>query len=194
MKKVGWLARKDLYCKRWPVVVALLFMGWVALSSVPSESFDAVPEKNAGRGGPIRVTSDTVESDHRMGWMEFKGNVKATQEDVIITADRIKIFYELDSDASGERPRVAKIVSQGNVKILFDNKKKTAVAKQAVYHGDDKKLVLSGGGPTVRSGENVIRGRKITLFQGEDRTLVEGDRKSQVEAIIHTEVDEGLAD
>jgi lipopolysaccharide transport protein LptA len=127
-----------------------------------------------------------------MGWVEFTGNVKATEEDVVITADRIKIFYRSDGETSMAAARIEKIVSQGNVKILFDNKTKTAMAEMAEYTADQQVLVLSGGDPTVWSGKNVICGKKIILFQAEDRTVVEGDGKEQVKATFYTEGKGGL--
>ena len=46
--------------------------------------------------------------------------------------------------------------------------------------------------PRVWSGKNVIRGKKIILFQAEDRIVVEGDEKEQVKATLHTEGEGGL--
>jgi lipopolysaccharide transport protein LptA len=128
-----------------------------------------------------------------MGWVEFTGNVKATEEDAVITADRIKIFYKSDdSETSTAATRIEKIVSRGNVKILFDNKTKTAIAEMAEYNADQQVLILSGGDPTVWSGKNVVSGKKIILFQAEDRTVVEGDGKEQVKATFYTEGEGGL--
>lgn len=170
-----------------------LFSGLAGMSAVASsEPRGRVPKEEADVGVPIRITSDAVDSDHRMKWVEFTGNVRATQEDVVITADRIKIFYKLDGDGSGETTSVEKIISQGNVRIVFDNKTKTAAAEKAVYCADKKVLVLSGGWPTVWSGKNIIQGEKITIFQADNRTLVEGDGKKQVEATFYTEGKEGV--
>jgi lipopolysaccharide transport protein LptA len=128
-----------------------------------------------------------------MGWVEFTGNVKATEEDAVITADRIKIFYKSDdSETSTAATRIEKIVSRGNVKILFDNKTKTAIAEMAEYNADQQVLILSGGDPTVWSGKNVVSGKKIILFQAEDRTVVEGDGNEQVKATFYTEGEGGL--
>ena len=176
----------------WALFLIPLFLGLATTSPVASESQGTGPEEQTDLGAPIHITSDEVKSDHRMRWMEFKGNVRATQQDVVITADRIKIFYKPGGDTSGGATTVEKIVSRGNVKIIFDNKTKTAVAEKAVYTADQKVLVLSGGDPTVWSGKNIIRGKKITLFQAENRSLVEGGEKEQVEATFYTEGEGGL--
>ena len=172
------------------ILVPLL--GWGTINPVSSQPTGTASKDKTAPGTPIHITSDAVESDHTMGWVEFTGNVKATEEDAVITADRIKIFYRSDGETSTAATRIEKIISQGNVKILFDNKTKTAMAEMAEYTADQQVLVLSGGDPTVWSGKNVISGKKITLFQAEDRTVVEGDGKEQVEATFYTEGEGGL--
>ena len=174
------------------LLILLLLLGWGTISPVSSGPSGTAPKSKTAPGPPIRITSDAVESDHTMGWVEFTGNVKATEEDVVITADRIKIFYRSGGDVSMAAGSIEKIVSQGHVKILFDNQTKTATADVAEYTADQQILVLSGGAPTVQSGKNVISGKKIILFQAEDRTVVEGDGKAQVEATFYTEGEGGL--
>ncbi len=150
-------------------------------------------EKHGEAETAIRITSDRLESDHEMRWVEFIGNVMAIQDDVVITADRMKVFYiKSDGQTSMGAGTIEKIISQGNVKIVFDNKTKTAVADKAVYLADQKVLELSGGDPRVWSGKNMVRGKKITLFQAENRTLVEGDGKDQVEATLYVKKGSGL--
>ncbi|MDY6953500.1 MAG: LptA/OstA family protein [Thermodesulfobacteriota bacterium] len=176
------------------LVIGLL-SAWGAESPGP---LSTPPEKETTQqgdlGASIRITSDAVESDHRMKWLEFTGNVKATQEDGAITADRIKVFYTSQGHPSGEGTVVEKIVSEGNVRIVLNGKPKTAVAEKAVYTAVPKVLVLSGGGPTMWSGKNVIRGEKITLFLEEDRTLVEGGDSTRVDATFVADEGKGLAE
>jgi len=175
------------------LLVILLILGWGVVTPLPSEPHKKEATEQAGLGHAIHITSDAVESDHRMKWLEFTGNVKATQEDAIITADRVKVFYKSGKDVSGETNTVEKIVSRGHVKIVFDDKTKTAVADKAVYTADPRVLVLSGREATVQSGSNIIRGEKITLFLAENRTVVEGDGKRQVDATFFVEGEQGLA-
>ena len=156
------------------------------------ETSDAQEGKD--KGNQIHVSSDKVKSNQNERWVEFIGNVKATQKDGIITADSIRIYYKSKADESKgvNATAVDRMIAQGSVKIVFDNASKTALAQKAVYTTQDKVLVLSGGDPTVQSGQDVIRGKKITVFQAEDRTLVEGDEKNQVEATFHSQGEGGL--
>ncbi|MBE9582487.1 MAG: hypothetical protein IMF18_12835 [Proteobacteria bacterium] len=177
---------------RWPLLIMFLFFAGGAMSAVASEAevSDSEDQKNAGP--PIHITSDRVESDQKMRCVEFIGGVKATQADVVVTADRIKIFYKPGGDTAGKSTAVERMIARGNVKIVFDKKTKTAIAEKADYTADTKVLVLSGGDPTVWSGKNIIKGEKITLFQAEDRTLVEGSEREQVEATFYSEGEGGL--
>ncbi|RLB83621.1 MAG: lipopolysaccharide transport periplasmic protein LptA [Deltaproteobacteria bacterium] len=184
-------AMKCVDAMKWPLLIIFLCLGF-GTPSVLAESQVTGNEKFGGTESPIHITADRLESNHKMRWVEFIGNVMATQDDVVMTADRMKIFYKSGGDTSMEADALEKIVSQGNVKIVFDNKTKTAVADKAVYKADQKVLVLSGGNPRVWSGNNIVRGKKITLFQAENRSLVEGEGQDQVEATLHVKNGGGL--
>jgi lipopolysaccharide export system protein LptA len=179
---------------RMALLVIFMVSGWGWVSPLFSEPLKEEPKEEEGSEHVIHVTSDAAESDHRMGWLEFTGNVRATQEESVITADRIKIFYKTGKNLSTDRTTVEKIVSRGNVKIVFDDKTKTALADKAVYTAHPKILTLSGRDTTVRSGENVVRGEKITLFLAENRTVVEGGDEGQVEATFFDEDAPDLAE
>ena len=169
------------------LLIVLLCLGYSPITVLAESQV-----KHEDAETPIRITADRMESRHNMGWVEFIGNVMATQDDVVITADRMKVFYKRDGNTSLEAGTIEKIISQGNVKIIFDNKTKTAVAEKAVYLVDQKVLELSGGEPRVWSGKNMVRGKKITLFQAENRSLVEGAGKDQVEATLYVKEGGGL--
>jgi lipopolysaccharide export system protein LptA len=173
------------------LLIILLCLGYPA-SLVLAESPVTGSENHGKARTPIRITADRLESDHMQRWIEFIGNVKATQDDVVMTADRMKVFYKTGGDTSIDAGTIEKIVSQGNVKIVFDNASKTASAEKMVYLADQKVLELSGGDARVWSGENMVRGKKITLFQAENRTLVEGADEDQVEATLYVKEGGGL--
>lgn len=187
VKKTKDLAMKRLDRTKLALLIVLLCLGY---SPIPVLAESQVKHEDAET--PIRITADRMESRHNMGWVEFIGNVMATQDDVVITADRMKVFYKRDGNTSLGAGTIEKIISQGNVKIIFDNKTKTAVAEKAVYLVDQKVLELSGGEPRVWSGKNMVRGKKITLFQAENRSLVEGAGKDQVEATLYVKEGGGL--
>ena len=152
---------------------------------VSAESQVNEHEKQEEPETAIHITADRMESNQKIKWVEFIGNVMATQDNIVVSADRMKVFYKSGKDSSTKAGAIEKIISQGNVKILFDNKTKTAMADKAVFFADKKILELTGGNPRVFSGKNIVKGKKITLFQDENRSLVEGADKDQVEATVY---------
>ncbi len=119
---------------------------------------------------------------------EFIGNVVATRETDVITADRLKIFYKKGVDkkenpAAGEE-MIKKIVANGNVVIKFDDK--VARAQQAVYTAETGIIVLTGPNSKVTSGNNFISGEKITMYRSDDRMIVEGGKEKRVEAVFYS--------
>jgi lipopolysaccharide export system protein LptA len=186
----GFPVKGLLDMKRFLLIILLCLL--YPSSLICAESEVTGSEEDGSAQTAIRIIADRLESDHKMNLVEFSGNVVATQDDVVITADRMKIFYKSSGDTSVGAGSIEKVISEGNVKIVFDNETKTAVADKAVYLADQKVLELSGGDPRVWSGKNIVRGKKITLFQAENRSLVEGASEEQVEATLYVKEGEGL--
>ncbi len=134
----------------------------------------------------IHITSDKMISESEADYIEFIGNVRATQEANVVTGDSLKIFYKggLDNNKNlfaGEES-INKIVVNGNVKIIFDDK--TAISQRAVYTTDSRILVLTGPDSKIISGKDSISGEKITLYRADDRIIVESGKEKQVEAVF----------
>jgi lipopolysaccharide export system protein LptA len=127
----------------------------------------------------IHITADKLISDNEVDYAEFIGNVRATQEDTVITADRLKIFVKKNPDNKSPgvgTESIHKIIASGNVKINFDNR--VAVTPQAVYNTKTGVLVLSGDNSRILSGKDSISGEKITLYRTTGRITVEsGEEK-----------------
>jgi len=152
------------------------------VSSVFAEGEDLKENKK------IYITADRLIADSEAKCAEFIGNVRAVQEDTIITADRLKIFYKKVEDnnksLTSDEGSIEKIISSGNVKINFDDK--VAVAEHAVYTSETRVLVLTGPNSKVTSGINFVSGEKITLYRAEDRMTVESGNKKRVEAVFYS--------
>ena len=135
----------------------------------------------------IHITADKLISDNEVDYAEFIGNVRATQEDTVITADRLKIFVKKNPDNTGApgigTESINKIIASGNVKINFDNR--LAVTRQAVYNTETGVLVLSGENSKIVSGGDSISGEKITLYRTTGRITVESGEEKRVEAVFY---------
>lgn len=144
--------------------------------------------KSADKNKAIYITADRLISDNKAGHAEFIGNVKATQEETVITADRLKIFYKKNLDNKGplsvNEEAIHKIVAKGNVKIKFDNR--VAVTQQAVYNTDTMELILTGDNSKITSENDSISGEKITFYRKDGRINVESGSEKRVEAVFYS--------
>jgi lipopolysaccharide export system protein LptA len=186
---------KDL-CRIFLFFAAAVILA-AGLVAPPSGYTDEKPRdadtSNLAKDQKIHITADKLISDNDANYAEFIGNVRATQEDTVITADRLKIFFKKsagnkETPAVGEES-ITKIVVNGNVKINFDNR--VAVTREAVYNMETRVLVLSGNNSRITSGKNSISGEKITLYRTTGRINVESGAEKRVEAVLYSG-DKGL--
>ena len=165
-------------------LVAVLMNSFVYAEDKPNLTNTHKNKKNE----KIHITADKLISDHEAKYTEFIGNVRATQRDTVIIADKLKIFFKKDMDnkknsLAGDES-IKKIVANGNVQIKFDNR--VAVTQQAVYITETRVLVLSGADSKVISGNNSISGEKITVYRTDGRIQVESGKGERVEAVLYT--------
>jgi lipopolysaccharide export system protein LptA len=176
---------KFLYAWQTAVLAFFLIIGIIYMPNTGMAQDDR--NKNADQKA-IRITSDLLTTDNDTGFVEFSGNVRATQGTTVIVSDRLKVFYKEDADSaqkiSGGSGAVEKIVASGNVKIDFDDKQ--AVSNEAEYMTETQILVLSGPDSKVTTANNEsISGAKITLYRSDGRIKVEGGHGKRVEAVFY---------
>ncbi|WP_456432004.1 lipopolysaccharide transport periplasmic protein LptA [Thermosulfuriphilus sp.] len=135
-------------------------------------------------GAPIKITSDQLESLDDKQMVIFTGHVVAKKEDLTLYADKLVVYYHPVKTDKGVRKKVYKMVALGNVKII--QKSWVATGGVATYFRDEEKVLLEDNPQVVREG-NIVRGKKITLFLNEDRSLVEAAPGKKVEAIVYPE-------
>lgn len=171
-----------LRCYSLFVLTTLVIIAGFMVSFVFAEGDDLKENKK------IYITADKLIADSEAKWAEFIGNVRAVQEDTVITADRLKIFYKKveanNKNLTSDEGSIEKIISSGNVKINFDDK--VAVAEHAVYTSETGVLVLTGPNSKVTSGTNFVSGEKITIYRAEDRMTVESGNEKRVEAVFYS--------
>ena len=165
----------------------------VALS--PVLSFGAqVPAAEAAAplsSEKIHVTADRMVVDNLARTAEFSGRVRAVQGTFVITSQSLKIYYRTTDKASSvvseNNDSIERIVANGDVKILMDDK--VATTPTAEYRIDTRILVLSGTGSKITSAQNSITGSKITFYRTDERVIVEGQADKRVEAVFYPEED-----
>jgi lipopolysaccharide export system protein LptA len=167
-----------------PVVSGLLFMlFFYAAGKAQTRTGTANQAENT------RITADRLLVDRDAKYAEFAGAVKLTQGGTVLTADRLKIFFEADRRstqiAPGDQESIKKIVANGNVRIKLDEG--SAEADRAEFIAETNTYILSGEGSKVISGKNSISGSRITLHRTDGRITVERGAEKRVEAVIFSE-------
>mmetsp|Transcript_587 Transcript_587/g.395 ORF Transcript_587/g.395 Transcript_587/m.395 type:complete len:186 (-) Transcript_587:1771-2328(-) len=136
----------------------------------------------------FHITSDRLVADSQKNFVAFIGNIKATHEDIFISADRLKIFYKKGGGKNNEKlsgkDSIKKIIATGNVKIKLENV--FATSEKAVYTTDTKLIVLTGKNPKVVNGKNTITGNKIILNRKTKHIVVKSSEKKSVEAVLYS--------
>ena len=173
---------------RYWAVLFLLISCFLMHMAYANDTLRNPKKKSPGGNGAIHITSDKLISDNKAGYAEFIGNVKATQDDTVITSDRLKIYYKKNIANKGplsvSEESIHKIVAKGNVEIKFDNR--VATAQQAIYNTETMVLVLSGNNSKIISENESISGEKITFYRIEGRINVESGNKKRVEAVFYS--------
>jgi lipopolysaccharide export system protein LptA len=169
------------------LAVALLVMLLLTLATVDLAAQQSPLSAPLNSQAPIQITADAMEADNRNQTFLFRGHVKVVQEQTVITADQLKVWYRSEGEgtadgADGSTSRIREIEAQGNVVILFDGR--TAKSDKAIYATEAQTLTLVGNKATIVDGPNTISGTKITLYRAQDRIKVEGGGDKRVEAVF----------
>lgn len=164
---------------------ALIFVFfWLHASAAAAVSIDTSAKKDANQ--KIRITADKLIAMIDTGEIEYIGNVKATQADTVVTADRLKIIYTpADTKGQTRTPKpesIEKIIAQGRVKIIHDNV--IAETDMAEYTVKSAILVLTGERSNVTQGGRSISGTKFTLYRSAGKITVESNAKNRVKAVF----------
>jgi len=166
-KKRGWSA--------WALITVFILP--FAVYAADGPAIKKAPEKSK-----IHIVADTLTADSQSNFAEFKGNVRASQEETVIIADSLKIYYKQGQGSTPGASAITKIVAAGNVKITLDEK--VAVTQKAVYTAKTRVMVLSGPNSKITSGKDSLSGEKITYYRDDGRVLVESGKNQRVEAVF----------
>jgi len=144
------------------------------------------PDAKNNKNKEIRITADKLFAEIDAGVIEFVGNVKATQSETVITADRLKIFYHPDAikgeTTAIEPVSIEKIIANGHVKINYNNI--IAETDEAEYTMKSEVLVLKGEQSKVTQKGRSITGTKFTLHRSDGKITVESSAKQRVKAVF----------
>jgi len=122
---------------------------------------------------PIEITADQLEVAQKDQVATFTGNVDAVQGDLVLSADKLRVFYY---DKGQQAPPAAasgsirRIEAEGNV--FMSSPRETAQGKFGVYDVASNQLTLEGS-VVLTQDANVVRGERLEmdLVSGLSRVL-----------------------
>lgn len=136
----------------------------------------SVANLSVNSDAPIRIEADVLEIDEPQSVATFAGKVRVTQENMLLTTDRLVVKYR--ASGAGEGAQLQTIDARGSVVMKVDDQ----VASGDVAHYDlvAEELTLSGK-VVLSQGENVIRGEKIVvnLKTGKARMVAASQRQGE---------------
>ena len=167
----------------------MLFTVIIMLLSAFVFADDQPGEKDENQiGEQIQVVADKLITNNAEKYAEFVGDVQASQGTFTITSEHLRIYYQdnpgnLKSQTGGQG-LIKRIVASGHVKISSDKYK--AEAERVEYDLDSAVLVLEGENSTIKSGNNLITGSKITVHRQDGQILVERSAEKRVKARFYS--------
>ncbi len=154
--------------KGFSFIFYILFIICCALA-VPFFTFSAGFAKEE----PIQIAADKMTAVEDSQTVVFSGNVDATQGNVRIRADTMKIHYNDDNKKSGGKTsqQVKKIICSGNVEITSDEWLGTA---DTMNYFSKKNLIQLMGNARAFQGQNRIQGERIDYYLDTGKSEVFG--------------------
>ena len=131
-------------------------------------------------------------SDQKNNSVFFSGKVEAAQDDVVIHADEMTVFYindkgdkeALKSSSSNSSKNIKRLWAVGNVEITKEEW--VATGDSAEYFESERKIVLIGN-TKVWQDNNLVTGDKFIMYLDEEKSIVEsnGENKERVKAFFY---------
>ena len=120
------------------------------------------------RSLPIEITANSLEVRQDQETAIFRGEVRAIQGEMRLTADELVVHYRQGVDVV--EASISRIDAQG--RVFFSTPSETAQGNQGVYDVDDGVITLTGSVVLTR-GENVIRGERLVLDLETGQSVIE---------------------
>jgi lipopolysaccharide transport protein LptA len=105
------------------------------------------------------VSSSQQRIDYANRILLYKGEVKATWEDLLLLSEEMQVYLTEEND-------LKEVVAKGNVSITQGNKKRQATGQMATYTGEDNKLIIQGNAHYHDEVGNDLLAEKITIWIG----------------------------
>ena len=120
------------------------------------------------RSLPIEITANSLEVRQDQEAAIFRGEVRAIQGELRLTADELVVHYRQGVDVV--EAAISRIDARG--RVFFSTPGETAQGDQGVYDVNDGVITLTGSVVLTR-GKNVIRGERLVLDLETGQSVIE---------------------
>ncbi|MBN2807905.1 MAG: outer membrane protein assembly factor BamD, partial [Deltaproteobacteria bacterium] len=124
---------------------------------------------------PLEIISDWTEADRQKGIIKFGGKVIAKQKDVVLYADQVVNYFDMQSQ------KLLKAIAVGNVKL--NQADKFVTCERAELIQAERKVILTGN-PVMWQGENRVTGERIVIYLDQSQAEVFGGEKGKAKVKI----------
>ena len=124
---------------------------------------------------PLEVISDWTEADRQKGTITFGGKVVAKQKDMVLYADLVVNYFDMESQ------KLTKAIAVGNVKL--NQADKFVTCERAELIQAERKVILTGN-PIMWQGENRVSGERIIIYLNQSQAEVFGGETGKAKVKI----------
>lgn len=118
---------------------------------------------------PIEITADSLEVLQPDRTATFRGNVRASQGEIVLTAQQMTVHYRVREERADGAGAVSKIDALGNV--VLTTPEDTAKGDSGTYEVDQRKIWLVGN-VTLTRGKNVLTGSRAEYSFASGKSLL----------------------
>ena len=160
-----------------PLLGALLMVCALLLPPAVAMGADQAPAAAKSRG-PVHVEADRMESLQNENAVEFTGRVVAKQDNLIIHADSMTVYYLSEEEKAklpaGDTHKMKKLYATGHVEL--QNEGWIATSDHMEYFEQERKVYLTGHAKAWQDN-NIVTGEAITLYLDQGKSIVERSQK-----------------
>jgi lipopolysaccharide export system protein LptA len=150
------------------VALSLLIAMLLPLAAAAQTAAPAKP--GAGRDQPIEINADALEVQQEKQVAIFSGNVDATQGDMKLKADQLKVFYRQGAkageparpQATGGSPAGAIVRIEATGRVFVSSPTQTAQGDQGVFDVERNTITLTSR-VVITQDKNVVRGDRLVM-------------------------------
>ena len=124
---------------------------------------------------PLEVISDWTEADRQKGTITFGGKVVAKQKDMVLYADQVVNYFDMESR------KLVRAIAVGNVKL--NQADKFVTCERAELIQAERKVILTGN-PIMWQGENRVSGERIIIYLNQSQAEVFGSKNGKAKVRI----------